>query len=129
MTKNSAFASELTWPDYDAAVKDGQTPILIPIGSMEQHGHHMPLHVDVLLPTEFARRVALEIGALVAPPFTYGYKSHQKSGGGNHLPGTTSLDGATLVAALKDAPPRNIPIRALSHLHFWTQTRANAAKR
>ena len=44
----------------------------------------------------------LQIGALVAPPFTYGYKSHQKSGGGNHLPGTTSLDGATLVAALRD---------------------------
>ena len=56
----------------------------------------------MLLPTEFARRVALELGALVAPPFTYGYKSHQKSGGGNHMPGTTSLDGATLVAALKD---------------------------
>lgn len=102
MKHSTAFASELTWPDYAAAVQGGQTPILIPIGSMEQHGHHMPLHVDVLLPTEFARRVALEIGALVAPPFTYGYKSHQKSGGGNHLPGTTSLDGATLVAALKD---------------------------
>ena len=43
-----------------------------------------------------------QIGALVAPPFTYGYKSHQKSGGGNHLPGTTSLDGATLVSALRD---------------------------
>lgn len=98
----TAFASELTWPDYDAAIRDGKTPILIPIGSMEQHGHHMPLHVDVILPTEFARRVALEIGALVAPPFTYGYKSHQKCGGGNHMPGTTSLDGATLVAALKD---------------------------
>ncbi|WP_418160596.1 creatininase [Benzoatithermus flavus] len=42
------------------------------------------------------------LGGLVAPPFTYGYKSHQKSGGGNHLPGTTSLDGATLVAALRD---------------------------
>ena len=102
MSLSSAFASELTWPDYDAAVQNGQTPILIPIGSMEQHGHHMPLHVDVLLPAEFARRVAVEIGALVAPPFTYGYKSHQKSGGGNHLPGTTSLDGATLVSALKD---------------------------
>lgn len=102
MKHTTAFASELTWPDYHAAVRDGRTPILIPIGSMEQHGHHMPLHVDVLLPTEFARRVAGEIGALVAPPFTYGYKSHQKSGGGNHLPGTTSLDGATLVASLKD---------------------------
>jgi len=102
MPLSSAFASELTWPDYDAAVRDGAAPILIPLGSMEQHGHHMPLHVDVLLPTEFARRVALAVGGLVAPAFTYGYKSHQKSGGGNHFSGTTSLDGATLVAALKD---------------------------
>lgn len=102
MARKTPFAAELSWPDYDARVRDGGTPILIPIGSMEQHGHHMPMHVDVLLPTEFARRVAQAIGALVAPPFTYGYKSHQKSGGGNHLPGTTSLDGATLVAALRD---------------------------
>jgi len=102
MQATTAFASEMTWPAYDAAVKNGTTPILIPLGSMEQHGHHMPLHVDVLLPTEFARRAAIEVGGLVAPAFTYGYKSHQKSGGGNHLPGTTSLDGATLVAALRD---------------------------
>jgi len=102
MTLHSAFASELTWPDYADAVQDGSTPMLIPLGSMEQHGCHMPLHVDVLLPTEFARRVASEIGALVAPAFTYGYKSQQKCGGGNHMPGTTSLDGMTLVNALKD---------------------------
>jgi creatinine amidohydrolase len=54
----SVFAAELPWPDYAAAVEDGRRPMIIPIGSMEQHGHHMPLHVDVLLPTEFARRVA-----------------------------------------------------------------------
>ena len=102
MPLSSAFAAELPWPDYHAAVREGQTPILIPLGSMEQHGHHMPLHVDVLLPTEFARRVALRVGGLVAPSFTYGYKSQQKCGGGNHLPGTTSLDGATLVSALRD---------------------------
>lgn len=102
MAPKTVFAAELPWPDYHARVGAGRTPMLIPIGSMEQHGHHMPMHVDVLLPTEFARRVAGEVGALVAPPFTYGYKSQQKSGGGNHLPGTTSLDGATLVAALRD---------------------------
>ncbi|MGP2490215.1 creatininase [Mesorhizobium sp. PUT5] len=102
MPEQSVFAAELSWPDYDARVRNGGTPMLLPIGSMEQHGHHMPMNVDVLLPVEFARRVAGRIGALVAPPFTYGYKSHQKSGGGNHLPGTTSLDGATLVAALRD---------------------------
>lgn len=102
MPADTVFAAELPWPDYDARVRDGSVPIFIPIGSMEQHGCHMPMHVDVLLPTEFARRIAEAVGALVAPPFTYGYKSHQKSGGGNHLPGTTSLDGATLVAALRD---------------------------
>ncbi len=102
MASDTAFAAELPWPAYRDRIQGGQTPILIPVGSMEQHGHHMPMHVDVLLPTEFARRVALQVGALVAPPFTYGYKSHQKSGGGNHIPGSTSLDGATLVSALRD---------------------------
>ena len=102
MAQGTVFAAELAWPDYYRRVHEGCTPILIPIGSMEQHGHHMPMHVDVLLPAEFARRTAEQTGALVAPPFTYGYKSQQKSGGGNHLPGTTSLDGATLVAALRD---------------------------
>ena len=98
----SPFAAELPWPDYLAAVKNAGAPILIPMGSMEQHGHHMPLQVDVLLPTEFARRVALNIGGLVAPAFVYGYKSQQKCGGGNHIPGTISLEGATLVNALRD---------------------------
>jgi creatinine amidohydrolase len=102
MTFQSAFAAELAWPDYHARVRGGRTPILLPLGSMEQHGCHMPMHVDVLLPSEFARRAAERIGGLVAPPFTYGYKSHQKSGGGNHMPGTASLDGATLVAQLRD---------------------------
>lgn len=102
MLARSPFAAELAWPDYDRAVRGGTIPILIPIGSMEQHGHHMPMHVDVLLPTEFARRAAERIGALVAPSFTYGYKSHQRCGGGNHLSGTTSLDASTLVSALRD---------------------------
>ena len=93
MPMQSAFAAELAWPDYHARVRGGRTPILLPLGSMEQHGCHMPMHVDVLLPSEFACRAALRIGGLVAPPFTYGYKSHQKSGGGNHMPGTASLDG------------------------------------
>jgi hypothetical protein len=102
MRRRTSFAAELPWPDYQTAVAGGAA-ILIPIGSMEQHGHHMPLHVDVLLSTEFARRAAEAIGGLVAPPFAYGYKSHQKSGGGNHLPGTTSLDGA---ASREGALPR-----------------------
>lgn len=43
MSVRTVFAAELPWPDYHDAVRTGQTAILIPLGSMEQHGHHMPL--------------------------------------------------------------------------------------
>ncbi|MCO6061097.1 creatininase family protein, partial [Pseudomonas sp. MOB-449] len=46
--------------------------------------------------------VAERIDALVLPGLQYGYKSQQKSGGGNHFPGTTSLDGATLTGTVQD---------------------------
>ena len=39
---------------------------------------------------------------LVAPTLCYGYKSQPKSGGGNHFPGTTSLDGGTLIHMVRD---------------------------
>lgn len=99
--KNVRIA-ELAWPEYDARVKDGKTMVLLPIGALEQHGHHMSMNPDVLLPTAIAENVAQSIDALVAPAIAYGYKSQQKSGGGNHMPGTTSLDGLTLTSTLKD---------------------------
>ncbi len=71
--------------------------VLIPVGALEQHGPHLPMGTDSILSTRIAAAVAETTGALVAQPITYGYKSQQKSGGGNHLPGTTSLDAATLI--------------------------------
>lgn len=99
---DSVFMSEMKWPQYDERVRDGNTTVFLPIGALEQHGHHMPLNVDVLLPVAVCERVALRTGALIAPAIPYGYKSQQKSGGGNHLPGTTSLDGATLSSMVQD---------------------------
>ena len=99
---NSVHISELTWPVYDAKVRDGKTPVLIPVGALEQHGPHMSMNPDVLLPTAISERVAARIDALVAPAIAYGYKSQQKSGGGNHMPGTTSLDGQTVTSTIKD---------------------------
>jgi creatinine amidohydrolase len=102
MTDNSVFIGEMNWREYDARVRDGETPVLLPVGSLEQHGHHMPMNVDVLLPTAVCERVAIRTGALVAPTIPYGYKSQQQSGGGNHFPGTTSVDGATLTGTVRD---------------------------
>ncbi|MDZ5456314.1 creatininase [Azohydromonas lata] len=99
---DSVHIAELSWPVYDEKVKHGRTVVLLPIGALEQHGPHMSMNPDVLLPTAMAGRVARNIGALVAPAIAYGYKSQQKSGGGNHMPGTTSLDGLTLTSTIKD---------------------------
>lgn len=94
--------SEMTWYDFDSRVKDGDPIVIIPVGSTEQHGPHLPLSTDVILPEEIALRVAAHLDAIVAPPLSYGYKSQPKTGGGNHFPGTISLDAATLIGTLRD---------------------------
>ena len=93
---------EMNWRQYRDNLRDGRTPIFLPLGALEQHGPHMSMNVDVLLPTKMAETVATHIGGMVAPPLTYGYKSQVKSGGGNHFPGTTSLDGHTLSCLVRD---------------------------
>lgn len=93
--------SELAWPEYAQRVRDGAM-VLIPVGALEQHGPHMSMNPDVLLPTAISERVAANVGGLVAPALVYGCKSQQQSGGGNHLPGTTSLDGTTMINVVRD---------------------------
>ncbi|WP_372698403.1 creatininase [Arthrobacter sp. JSM 101049] len=95
--RTSVYMEELDAFSYREAISSGRRPVIIPVGSIEQHGPHMPLNVDVLLSRAVAGEVARSIEGIVAPPITYGYKSQQRSGGGNHLAGTTSLDGGTLV--------------------------------
>lgn len=94
--------AELTWPELDARVKAGPPILILPTGSLEQHGPHLPLGTDTVLPMAVADRVAERIGALVAPALPYGYKSQPKSGGGNHFPGCASLDGASYAALVRD---------------------------
>jgi creatinine amidohydrolase len=68
---------ELTWPEINEAVQ-ARKVVLLPIGSTEQHGHHLPLDVDNFL----ARRVCLEAAkrlpreTLVMPTIPYGYNEH-----------------------------------------------------
>ena len=94
--------AEMTWMEFAARIASDNSIILIPIGATEQHGPHLPLSTDVILPESVALRVAERVGAIVAPPVCYGYKSQPKSGGGNHFPGTISLDASTLVALLRN---------------------------
>ncbi|MDO4887190.1 MAG: creatininase [Actinomycetaceae bacterium] len=76
--------------------------VIIPVGSLEQHGPHMPLCVDELLSGDMAEAVARKVGGIVGPQIGFGYKSQQRSGGGYHLGGTTSLTGTTFISLAKE---------------------------
>ena len=50
MTQPTVFMAEMTWPEFGACLKDGPV-IFLPTGMLEQHGPHLPMGVDHLLPT------------------------------------------------------------------------------
>ena len=92
---------EMTWQDYAEAVAKG-AGVFLPVGSLEQHGAHLPMKTDAFIPTRIAEAVARRTGHLVAPSISYGYKSQALSGGGQIFPGTTSLCGRTLTDIVCD---------------------------
>ncbi len=92
---------EMTWKEVELAVSEGHVPIWL-IGSTEQHGPHLPLATDTLLPLEVIKRAAQEVKIVIPPPLPFGFKSKALSGGGQGFPGTTSLDGETLIHVVRD---------------------------
>jgi len=83
---------------YREAIAGGDAIMLIPVGSVEQHGAHMPLGTDMVLSTKMSELTAAEIPhALVGPTVSLGYKSQQRSGGGNHIVGSFGFDAQTVI--------------------------------
>lgn len=99
----------LNWIEYQQRLQDEGLVVLLPCGALEQHGPHLPLGTDALLSAAVSRSVAEQINGIVAPTFSYGYKSQPKSGGGQKFPGTTSLDGNSLTQLVRDV------VRELAH--------------
>jgi creatinine amidohydrolase len=57
---------ERVWPEID-----GRPTLLVPVGSVEQHGPHLPLDTDTRIAVAVAARAATA-ALLVAPPVAYG---------------------------------------------------------
>ena len=68
---------KLTWPEIDDAVAMEKVCI-VPCGAVEQHGHHLPLDVDLVCPLGIAQGAGREIPdkMLVLPIVAYGYTGH-----------------------------------------------------
>jgi creatinine amidohydrolase len=77
-------------------------PAVLSIGSTEQHGPHLPLNTDCLLPVGVALEVAKRLPLVVAPPIRFGARSRPLSGGGEGFPGTLSLHATTLIATVTE---------------------------
>lgn len=85
-----------TWP----AVRDGRPLLLLPVGSVEQHGPHLPLATDSIVAAALAREAARvlttgQVRVLVAPTVAYG-----ASGEHEGFPGTMSIGHEALHAVL-----------------------------
>ena len=80
----------------------GRVPILIPVGSLEQHGAHLPLDTDTAIARAFALEIADRLECLVAPDLSYGHRSQPASGGGEIFRGTTSISGSSMCDDLFD---------------------------
>jgi creatinine amidohydrolase len=93
---------EMTWIEYAARIKKGGVVVFLPVGSLEQHGPHLPMHCDEVIPRALSEAVAEIVGGLVTPSVTFGYKSQPRSGGGNHLPGTISMDADVVIGQVRD---------------------------
>lgn len=97
----SVFLADHTWPEAEAKIAAG-APVFLPLGATEQHGHHMALNVDVVIPTAICERVARAVGGLVAPTVPYGNRSQPRSGGGPAFPGTINLSAHTFSLVVRD---------------------------
>lgn len=87
---------ELTWKEIDELRKKLDM-VILPIGSTEQHGPHLPLNVDILVPYEVAKRVSAETGVPVLPPIVYGASRTHK-----RFPGSIWVSSETLYRIFVD---------------------------
>src|SRR3954468_8171057 len=86
-------AKEIERLDRDASV------LILPLGSVEQHGRHLPVGTDTMLAHGLSIAAAgrLPGGVAVLPPPWYGFSPHHM-----RFAGTITLRSETLIAIVED---------------------------
>jgi creatinine amidohydrolase len=92
-----AFIATTTSTEVAAAAPD---IAVLPVGSWEQHGDHLPLATDAIIAATIANRLATVYNLFELPPITIAC-SHEHEGFPGR-PGTVSISAATLIAIISD---------------------------
>jgi len=88
--------SDMSWKEAQEDLKKS-TVALIPVGSTEQHGFHMPMGSDTYCAYEVARRTAAKEQVIVVPAIPFGISHCHMS-----FPGTITLSCDTLFRVVTD---------------------------
>ena len=89
---------DLTWPEMNDAVEAGLIPVL-PVGTMEQHGPHLPVKMDRWTATAVAKTAAEQHQdrLLLMPAVAYGYTTHVMD-----FPGSVTIHHETFIRYIVD---------------------------
>lgn len=87
---------KITMDDFAAGLHKTKT-VIIPCGSVEEHGPHLPLGTDAIHIYEVCKKAAKRIQVFVAPPLFYGVCRSTR----NH-PGTVGISAPTLRSLIAD---------------------------
>jgi creatinine amidohydrolase len=92
--------AKMPWPKVEAALRKSDI-VIIPVGSTEQHGRHIPVDNDHFVAFQMARQVAErlspKLSVVVCPPVAYGISPHHMG-----FPGTITLTTETFTAMMKE---------------------------
>jgi creatinine amidohydrolase len=89
----------MTWKEV-ADIAEDTAAVLVPVGSIEQHGYHIPLDCDIYTSTYICEKVAErahkeDVTVLVAPPINFGVSWYHMN-----FPGTISVTPETFIDVL-----------------------------
>jgi creatinine amidohydrolase len=115
--------AHLTWPEARELIADDPL-VILPVGSTEAHGPHLPLDVDSHQVGHVAELVAERTNSLVAPTLPYGYATMWMAYHGfrrvmilnGHRPNATSVDVAA--RRVMDSQPPDSPAKVTA-VSYW----------
>jgi creatinine amidohydrolase len=88
---------EMSWLEIGALDRD-RTIVVLPVGSVEQHGGHLPTGTDTYLATAVSHAAAESMpDAVVLPSPWYGLSAHHM-----HFPGSITLTAETMTSMVSD---------------------------